>query len=107
MEGEGGRRAAAAAREEPVAGGRGSRVLAAPVGLRTPLRGDQWTVPLGLRLSPGRRCRRCRRRPLPLSPPTPTPRTKPSPLQLSERRRRQIFSPLLATSRGACREMQS
>lgn len=85
-----------------MAGGRGSRVLGAPVGLRTPLRGDQWTVPLGLRLSPGRRCRR---RPLP--PPPPTPRTKPPPPRLSERRRRQIFSPVLATGRGACREMQS
>lgn len=54
--------------------GRGSRVLGARVGLRTPLRGDQWTVPLGLRRVPGSSYRR---RPLP--PPPPTPRTKPHP----------------------------
>lgn len=33
--------------------GRGSRVLRTRVGLRTPLRGDQWTVPFGLRRGPG------------------------------------------------------
>lgn len=51
----------------------GSRVRRAPAGLRASVRGHRCTVPRGLRLGAGRRCRR--RRPLP--PPPPTPRTKP------------------------------
>jgi hypothetical protein len=46
---DGGRRAVAGAGEKLVAGGpaarRGSRVLGAPLGIRTPLRGSQRTVP--------------------------------------------------------------
>lgn len=65
-----------------------------------------WTVPLGLRLRPGRRA--CRR---PLPPPAPAAaaahKAPPPGLLERRRRRRQILGPSLAAGRGAYREMQS